>query len=111
MTACPTCAATGNARCVAATGNENGHHHAARRNVQGGVIRHMPVEDLGEAWLGLANAAAAAIERVQELHRKRHYDGVAICRECFRGDRGAQDGIHDFEAWPCATIRALDGAE
>lgn len=75
---------------------------AAQRAADADLIAHAPA-DLA-ALCDEVESLRAAVERVRALHAAYYplRDGRAYCGAC-EGD--------ELVAWPCPTLRALDGAE
>ena len=51
------------------------------------------------------NHANAAIQRVREIHTPVEYHGQVFCSVC------SYDGIPESLAYPCPTIKTLDGEQ
>ncbi len=76
--------------------------HAVHRSAKDGTVW----ERLCDEVVQHAEQAGAAIARVLELHVRVGYRQVDSCQHCSEND------YPDYcVAWPCPTIRALDGTD
>ncbi|UOR02045.1 hypothetical protein MUN77_01555 [Leucobacter allii] len=62
------------------------------------------------ALLDRLEAAEAKLAKVRELHSK-HENTIHATPEWVCSHRNCVDDAGDQSAWPCATIRALDGED